>query len=68
MENSLKLCRTCGESKPLAEFPRDSWKPCGLKSLCKECDAAKARRYYAANREKVIARVIANRKRAGSTT
>jgi hypothetical protein len=37
----------------------DRSKASGRKSVCKECDAAKSRAYYAENRERVIARVSA---------
>jgi hypothetical protein len=40
-------------------FAVDRSKRCGIKSICKACDREKARRYYAENREKVIARVAA---------
>jgi len=48
-----KKCRKCGEVKSPAEFPTDSHKRLGLKSMCKACaaEAAKARQaaYRACN-------------------
>lgn len=40
-------CYLCGETKPLADFPRDASKRSGRASRCKECDRAKSRAYYA---------------------
>jgi hypothetical protein len=52
-------CTKCGETKPLSEFAVDRSKGDGLKSWCKACDNARSRAYYAANRERVLARVNA---------
>ena len=49
-------CYRCGP-KLLAEFARDRSKASGYKSICKSCDAAKAGDYYAANGERVRARI-----------
>jgi hypothetical protein len=58
-------CPNCGELRKIAEFARDRSKASGRKSHCKLCDAAKAKSYYEANRERVIARVSArNRSRS----
>ncbi len=40
-------CYRCERVRPLEEFPVDRSKPSGHKSICRECDRAKARRYYA---------------------
>ena len=40
-------CSKCGESRDFFDFAKDSSKASGRKSHCKQCDAAKARRYYA---------------------
>ena len=55
-----KLCRKCDEMKELSDFARDRSKASGRKSICKLCDREKARRYYATNREAVLARVRAS--------
>ena len=59
---TTKHCSACQQSKPTVEFNvrRASWD--GLQNICKACNRAKARRYYAANREAHI-RVIMARKR-----
>ena len=50
----------------MSEFAPDRSKASGHKSHCKRCDNAKSRRYYAANRERVLQkraeRVAAERK------
>lgn len=55
----MKTCYVCRDSLPLDCFATDASKRSGRKSICRGCDRAKARRYYLANRERVIARVIA---------
>jgi hypothetical protein len=57
----LATCYRCGEERPLEEFAKDASKASGRKGLCKPCDNAKSADYYARNRDKVIARVIARR-------
>lgn len=47
-----KTCSKCRTRLPLSEFAADGSKKLGVKSLCKACDRAKAKAYYAANREK----------------
>lgn len=49
-----RMCWTCGRSLPWEQFARDAHKPTGRKSLCKSCDRAKARAYYAEHREAVL--------------
>ena len=50
-------CSRCGELREAEDFARDRTRASGHKNHCKECDRAKARAYYVANRERVIARV-----------
>jgi hypothetical protein len=52
----LARCYACGEEKPVHEFYPDSSKAAGRMSRCRACDLEKCRRYYAANRERVLAR------------
>jgi hypothetical protein len=61
--NDGRKCPRCGELRNIGEFALDPSKASGRKSLCKPCDAAKSRAYYAANRERVIARVSARYRR-----
>lgn len=46
-----KTCNKCGETKPVAEFSKDSSKRDGLRSHCKECVRISAAAYYATNSE-----------------
>ena len=57
-------CYACGEDKPVGEFSPDSSKASGQSSICRACDRAKSRRYYEANRERVLARVKAAKAKA----
>lgn len=52
----LARCYACGEEKPLDEFYPDSSKAAGRMSRCRACDLEKCQRYYAANRERILAR------------
>ena len=52
---AAKRCPHCGETKPLSGFARDRWKASGHKSWCLVCDCARAKRYYAAHRERAAA-------------
>lgn len=52
-------CYRCEASKPLDQFARDRSKASGRKSICKSCDKAKGKRYYAENGERAKARVNA---------
>jgi hypothetical protein len=52
----LARCYACGERKPVGEFPPDRSKAAGRMSRCRACDLEKGRRYYAANRERILAR------------
>jgi hypothetical protein len=45
-----RYCATCERTLPRESFGRDASKASALKSICKECDRAKARAYYAATR------------------
>jgi hypothetical protein len=54
----VATCSRCGDELPLDGFARDASKASGRKSHCKGCDRAKSRRYYEANRDKVLARYV----------
>lgn len=41
-----KKCCTCGEEKPLDQFPLGRRNIDGRHSYCKKCDAARSRKYY----------------------
>jgi hypothetical protein len=63
VENEGRTCSKCGELRAIEDFAPDPSKASARKSHCKPCDAAKSRRYYEANRERVIARVSARNRR-----
>jgi hypothetical protein len=48
-----KTCKTCGEVKSSDEFCRHPETRDRLRQSCKPCEAARIRRYRAANREHV---------------
>lgn len=54
----VKQCPRCGEMRTAEQYARDGSKASGYKSHCKDCDNQRSRRYYAANRERVIDRVL----------
>ena len=55
----MKRCKLCGETKPLDEFYADKGCRDGRRPECKACTAAKRKQWYAANRDREIARVKA---------
>lgn len=54
-----RKCYVCGLERPAEEFARDKSKASGRKSVCRECDSAKSRRYYEANKDLVYVRITA---------
>lgn len=44
-----KICCTCREEKPLAEFGNNRSKPDGRQNYCKECGKTYDRRHYSSN-------------------
>jgi len=58
---TTKHCSACQESRPLADFNIRRASADGLQNICRSCNRAKARRYYAEHREAHI-RVIMARK------
>lgn len=47
-----KLCRRCGEAKPLEAFYRDAAARDGHRPECKACTSARRKAWYASNRER----------------
>ena len=45
-DSTMKLCGSCGISKPLSEFYKNKSKKCGYQSQCKTCKAAYNRDHY----------------------
>lgn len=54
----MKTCTRCEQSKPHAEFHRDKSRGDGYRSICKPCIVSYMQKYYAGNRDKVIARAV----------
>lgn len=52
----MKTCPKCGETKPLDDFHRNRSGAEGRQARCRECTAEDRRRYYEANRDKVLER------------
>jgi hypothetical protein len=55
----VKTCGSCRAELPLTEFNRRADSRDGLQGTCRACNRASARRYYAANRTKHIAAIVA---------
>jgi hypothetical protein len=64
----VKRCSLCRAEQPLAAFDRKRASADGLQNVCRDCNRARARRYYADNRERhirlIVARTTAARRRA----
>lgn len=58
---TTKLCSACQQSKPTGEFNVRRASSDGLQNICRACNRAKARKYYAEHRDAHI-RVIMARK------
>ncbi len=54
-----KTCGTCRQSKPLTEFNRKSSRADGRQEVCRECNRASSRRYYAENRAAHVRTIVA---------
>jgi hypothetical protein len=52
----MKLCKTCGETKPESAFSKNASKKDGLHTRCKPCDSARNKKWYAENRERDLAK------------
>ena len=69
---TTKVCRVCGESKPLTNYSRRTWKSGngGYQGACQQCVYAKRLRHWAANpdiRERDRQAINASHKRVRST-
>lgn len=56
LPDGMARCPRCERNLAVSEFARDRSKASGHKSHCKACDTAKSKRYYEANRERVLAK------------
>ena len=52
-----KVCQSCGESKPLSEFPKNRTDRSGINRVCHVCNRAKARAWERANPDRVRERL-----------
>lgn len=59
LEPHEKVCGSCRQSKPLTDFNRKRSRADGLQEVCRDCNRESSRRYYAANRDKHIAVIVA---------
>lgn len=60
-EDGTRRCTLCEQRLPADMFHKDSASPTGLRSHCADCHSAKARAWYADNRERQAARQLARR-------
>ena len=54
MDDITRVCRKCGQEKPLEEFAKDKECVLGHSHICKQCKAERNRKWCAANPEKVL--------------
>lgn len=53
MDDITRVCRKCGQEKPLSEFVKDKTRELGYSYTCKQCNAERNRKWRAANPEKM---------------
>lgn len=68
MDTITRVCRKCGQEKPLEEFAKDKKCALGHTHICKQCKADQSRKRYAVNPEKAreYAREYARKWRAAN--
>ena len=52
MDDITRVCRKCGQEKPLEEFAKNKECVLGHSHICKQCKAEQSRKWRAANFEK----------------
>lgn len=52
MDDITRVCRKCGQEKPLEEFAKNKECVLGHSHICKQCKAEQSRKWHAANFEK----------------
>ena len=52
MDDITRVCRKCGQEKPLEEFAKNKGCVLGRTHTCKQCKAEQSRKWHAANFEK----------------
>jgi hypothetical protein len=60
-DSDVVTCPRCGGRFRRDELARDASRMTGRKSICVPCDREKSRAFYAANRERVLAKLAAKR-------
>ena len=56
MDDITRVCRKCGQEKPLSEFVKDKTRELGYSYTCKHCKREHACKYRADNHEKTLER------------
>lgn len=51
MDDITRVCRKCGQEKPLSEFVKDKTCALGHRHTCKQCEQERYRKWRAANSE-----------------
>lgn len=54
-EDGLRICKVCGEAKPVSEYHKDKGGTDGLRAQCKPCRNGYMTGYYEKNRDKRVA-------------
>lgn len=54
MDDITRVCRKCGQEKPLEEFVKDKTRELGYSYTCKHCRREHACKYRADNHEKIL--------------
>lgn len=54
MDDITRVCRKCGQEKPLEEFAKNKGCVLGRTHTCKQCEAERYRKWRAANTEKLL--------------
>lgn len=52
-----KMCTTCNEEKPHAEFRKQSKNKDGLKYTCRKCDDIRASERYQSKKSEIVPRI-----------
>lgn len=53
MDDITRVCRKCGQEKPLSEFVKNKTSALGRKHICKQCNTELVLKWRAANPEKI---------------
>ena len=53
MDDITRVCRKCGQEKPLSEFVKNKTSALGRKHICKQCNTELVLKWRAANLERV---------------